>query len=369
MPRPEEIAANIKHHARLTSDPVEALEKSCRVMLESWGFDSAFLALSKNVQSPPATLACAGETEPVERTFHRVGIEDRMALLKVPSRALTDITGKPTFTASGTLRIQKPSSGIFAAMEWDDKSYLLLGLLNREARKYDEKLSVDVASVWQDCRDILSPLAKKAAEKPVAPVPTKAEPTVEESVQLDSLQIPVGSAAVETSGSDATGQGGRKRPVDLVDEGTRLFNRHYFVESLSIEVERARRYQRHMSLLLIQLTALKPVHGEGDWNRLAILVAEILIKALRRVDIICRYDRNKFAVILPDTANQTLGIVVKRIFKLFRESVGSDPAACLNLCTAAYPKHAENDGVLLQKGEEMLAQAVAAGPNKAVLSD
>jgi diguanylate cyclase (GGDEF)-like protein len=373
MPRPDEIIANLKHHGRLTTEPVEALEKCCRHLLEAWRFDAVFLAFASTVQAALETVACAGETVLMEKAVYRVGIEDRLALLKVPFRTLLDITGKPTFTASGTLRIQKPSSGVITAAEAGDRNYVLLGLVHREARKYEDRVPEEVSTVWRDVRDVLIPLVLKAAErKAEAPPPPRTDRPVEDSVRLDALQIPVQAPPAAGDGAGkAPPEGPRsiQRPVELVDAGTRLFNRHYFVESLSIEVERARRYQRTVSLLLIQVTALKPVHGEEDWNRLAVLVAEILVKALRRVDIVCRFDRNKFAVILPDTAHLTLGIVVKRIFKLFRQSVGEDPVACLNLCTLAYPDHAENDSALLLKGEEMLAQAVAAGPNKAVLSD
>ncbi len=371
MQTPSEAVSSLQHYCQLTTDPMDALKKCCQHLQETFMFDTVFLAAMPNVQETPQPLPCFGNEVLMDKAFYRAGIEDRMALLKLPSKSLSDITGKPAFSASGTLRIQKPSSGIFAAMEQPGKFYLFIGFIHQDARKYEGKMEEDLAAIWRGWRPNLLPIAQSViAKKSEAPPPKKPDQPVEDSVVLDNLQISV--STVKASASASAGSPPvdiLKRSTDMVDAATRLYNRNYFLESLSIEVERARRYQRNLSVMIIGVTALKPVRGDGDWDKIAVVVAEILVKALRRVDIICRYERHKFAILMPDTPSRTLGIIAKRIFKLFRQAMGEDPAAYLNLSTAAFPQHAEHDIALLQKAEEMLAQAVAAGPNKAILTD
>lgn len=368
MPNTVEIVSSLNHHCQLAEDPREALAKCCRELLDRFGFDAVFLAHAQNVQIVPQPLASAGNEELLTRISYRIGIEDRLAFLKQPGRVLTDITGKPTFTASGTLRIQRPSSGIFSAVELPDKHYLMMGLVHQEARRYENREPEEVAAVWHDWNAVLLNTAAKAVER------SRLEAAAQEAAaapadpdRLDRLHLPL--VPDGSLGDAPPSDRSVSRSVEMVDENTRLFNRNYFEESLTIEVERSKRYQRDISLILLSVTAVQPIHGEDDWNKLSVRVAEILLKSLRRTDIVCRYDRNKFALILPDTAHQTLGIIAKRIFRFFREAMGSDPVAYLNLSTASFPKSAEGDRALLAKAEDLLNQAVAAGPNKAVLAE
>ena len=150
---------------------------------------------------------------------------------------------------------------------------------------------------------------------------------------------------------------------------TRLFNKDYFSECLAIEVERAKRYSRMMSLLFLSVTPVEGTPSKPDDNVVATQVAEILSKSLRRVDIICRLERNKFGIILPDTANNTYGIIAKRIFKYFKQIMGEVPPVFLNISASTYPKHAADHQTLLENAEKLLAQAQEVGPNKAVLPE
>jgi diguanylate cyclase (GGDEF)-like protein len=153
----------------------------------------------------------------------------------------------------------------------------------------------------------------------------------------------------------------------LVDEVTRLFNKAYFEESLAIEVERAKRYGRNVSLLFLEVTPLAPLGTQE--NQVANQVAEILSNSLRRVDVICRLDSTRYAIVLPDTANNTYGIIAKRIFKYFKQVMGDQPLVYINLSASTFPQHVENHLALYEHTENLLTQAKAAGPNKAVLPD
>jgi diguanylate cyclase (GGDEF)-like protein len=159
-----------------------------------------------------------------------------------------------------------------------------------------------------------------------------------------------------------------QRSTQVVDPSTRLYNKSFFEENVSVEVERARRYNRNVTLILLSVTPTgKP--DEAASEVLAQQAAETLVKSLRRVDVLCRIDVFKFALVLPDTANENVAVVARRVFKYFKGLMGDNPAAHLNLSSASFPKHAPDSPALMEKAEQLLVQAQAAGANKAVLSD
>jgi diguanylate cyclase (GGDEF)-like protein len=93
-----------------------------------------------------------------------------------------------------------------------------------------------------------------------------------------------------------------RRLADL-DALTGLHNRRYFHETLERECARARRYERRLAVVLLDLDDFKAInerigHLAGD----AVLAeaAERLRSAVRGADIACRVGGDEFAVVLPE---------------------------------------------------------------------
>lgn len=88
------------------------------------------------------------------------------------------------------------------------------------------------------------------------------------------------------------------------DALTNLYNRTFFYEYLVVEIERAKRKNYPISILIVDLDNLKEIndtlgHSEGDM--LIKNTAEILQKILRKSDIAVRYGGDEFLVLLPET--------------------------------------------------------------------
>ena len=92
------------------------------------------------------------------------------------------------------------------------------------------------------------------------------------------------------------------------DPLTGLYNRRMLEERLNDEFERAKRYQRPLSLLMIDIDNLKlvnDVYGH-DWGDTVLQkIAQRLTEKTRKSDIPVRYGGDEFVMVLPETPLQS----------------------------------------------------------------
>lgn len=350
----------------------DILLNCCHDLQLDYKFDTVFIASSSSPEETPKALVWLGDEELVVKSLWRIGVEDRVALTQTQFKTVQDVTGPPSFNAHGSLRIQKLASGVFFAVHEPGNGYLLLGCVHKEARPYPQKLNDEWALLWKECKSPLWDVAeevlreqaeedkknaetRKAEEEDKAPVANPIPKGLSDKPHLPVLDLPDNPNLP-------------KRNAAMVDSVTHLYNRAYFEESLETESERARRYKRNLTLILLLVTHDgKPTQLEEAV--LARQAAEILVKSLRRIDILCRVDTFRFAMLLPDTPHQHGTLIARRIFKEFKALMGEKPVFHVNLSAAEFPLHAPDAPGLLAKAEDFMAKAVLAGPNKAVLSD
>ncbi|MDP2752943.1 MAG: diguanylate cyclase [Nitrospirota bacterium] len=110
----------------------------------------------------------------------------------------------------------------------------------------------------------------------------------------------------------------------ITDDLTGLFNQRYFYIQLVKEIERAKRHNRPLSILLIDIDMFKDFndkygHLEGDY--VLKKIGEILMKNVREIDMAFRFGGEEFAVLLPDTKHEDAIIVAERIRKAVAANV------------------------------------------------
>jgi diguanylate cyclase (GGDEF)-like protein len=110
------------------------------------------------------------------------------------------------------------------------------------------------------------------------------------------------------------------RQLADLDSLTGLHNRRYFHETLAREVDRAQRYQRRLSLVIVDVDGFKQIndrigHLAGD----AVLaeIADRIRQVVRSADIPCRVGGDEFAVIVPEVevgqAQQLVGRIQRAV--------------------------------------------------------
>ena len=160
--------------------------------------------------------------------------------------------------------------------------------------------------------------------------------------------------------------GQRLRSLAYRDALTDLYNHRYFHEQLSHEVERANRYNRPLSIILMDLDHFKEVNdtfGHLMGDKLLTLIGQIINNHVRGSDIAARYGGDEFAIILPDTsaedAEQTARKLAKAIAK--GRSYAGTISGSLPLSTsygvATCPEGARSVTELLQLADDRLYAA------------
>ncbi len=164
----------------------------------------------------------------------------------------------------------------------------------------------------------------------------------------------------------------RMAEMSTIDELTRLANRRYFMEALEGELERARRYKTEMMLVIMDLDHFKKIndtygHLAGD-----MVLSEIgreLKKDIRYNDLACRYGGEEFAVILPNTNQDSACIAYERFRKMVEERLfihGSNQFNIRVSIGVASSNDSNSPNDLIANADHALYQAKETGRNKVV---
>lgn len=148
---------------------------------------------------------------------------------------------------------------------------------------------------------------------------------------------------------------------------TGLFNRRCFDETLLREVERARRFGRPLSLVMIDLDNLKTINdqlGHLAGDEAIRQVGEALAKRTRQVDIAARYGGEEFAVILLETATEGAQIAAESWrAEINQRTVAGNYPLSASIGVATYPVHARTAKDLIQAADLALYRAKREGRN------
>lgn len=164
-----------------------------------------------------------------------------------------------------------------------------------------------------------------------------------------------------------------KVQVQAITDGmTGLYNYRYFRTYLLQEFKRAKRYERPLAFLMMDIDWFKMYndhygHQKGD----VVLrkIANLIHSAVRDVDIVVRYGGEEFAVILPETSIYDATVIAERIRKSVAEfpfeNYETQPLGFLSVSIgiAGFPRDAANDVEIIQHADSALYAAKDANRN------
>lgn len=171
----------------------------------------------------------------------------------------------------------------------------------------------------------------------------------------------------------------RARQADIyeklaqTDGLTELHNYRFFQQRLSIELNRAHRFNRPLSLIMLDLDYFKAyndVFGHQAGDQALRQLALLLRHSSRSYDLVARYGGDEFAIILPETGKKIAIEVAKRILAAVEQSSiqGSqrslDGRFTVSLGISSFPDDATEPDELIRRADLALYLAKTGGRNR-----
>jgi diguanylate cyclase (GGDEF)-like protein len=166
------------------------------------------------------------------------------------------------------------------------------------------------------------------------------------------------------------------RGLSISDELTGLSNARHFQRQIQAEADRAVRYNRALSLLLMDLDgfqAFNDAHGRQEGDRLLAFLAQLLQECIRDTDSTYRYGEGKFAVILPETGGDDALHMAERIRRMVDETPvalkdGGQAHMTMSIGLALF-RPDESVEVLISRADQLMYLAKQQGKNRVCAED
>ncbi|NOY76502.1 MAG: diguanylate cyclase [Calditrichaeota bacterium] len=161
----------------------------------------------------------------------------------------------------------------------------------------------------------------------------------------------------------------------ITDGLTGLFNYRYFRSQLDHELERARRHNLELSLIMTDIDFFKSyndTNGHPAGDVVLKTIADAVRENIRKIDIPCRYGGEEFILILPDTGKKAAVVVADKIRDLIEkmpfknQEKQPNGKLTISIGVATFPEDGETSDELVENVDANLYKAKQSGRNKVV---
>ncbi len=165
----------------------------------------------------------------------------------------------------------------------------------------------------------------------------------------------------------------RVKQLAYLDGLTGIFNRRFFELRISEEVERARRYGTGMSVIMADIDQFKRLNDEfghllGD--EVFRQVSSIFHQQVRKIDVVCRYGGEEFAILLTQTNAQQAFTIAEKLRRQMEnwQFPGVPRSITISAGVAAFPTHGRSRDEIVRAADNGLYTAKQEGRNRVCLT-
>jgi two-component system cell cycle response regulator len=144
--------------------------------------------------------------------------------------------------------------------------------------------------------------------------------------------------------------------MSMTDALTGLLNRYGLHRALQRELSEARRYERPLSCLLIDIDFFKAVndtYGHAAGDTALQQAARVITESVRGSDVVCRYGGEEFLVLAPETGHEGARALAEKIRQAFSSGLFGDAGRVFPLTLSAGVAQLAPD----ESGNDMIARA------------
>jgi diguanylate cyclase (GGDEF)-like protein len=161
------------------------------------------------------------------------------------------------------------------------------------------------------------------------------------------------------------------RRLLTTDPLTGTLNRQGFHDRGAVEIAKAKRYNRPLSLLMIDPDQLEPItaaHGLGARETVLKALTETLFDGTRSTDLVGRVGGKAFAVLLPETDHAGAELLAERLRRRIGELTvpikNAMVSSTVSIGVAAAEKNASFFAPIVARADEALYEAQMRGRNR-----
>jgi diguanylate cyclase (GGDEF)-like protein/PAS domain S-box-containing protein len=157
------------------------------------------------------------------------------------------------------------------------------------------------------------------------------------------------------------------RALSVTDSLTGIYNRRYFQERLTTEMDRVERGGGELSVIMLDIDHFKRIndqHGHAVGDRVLQVVCERIGHRLRRTDVFCRLGGEEFMVLCPDIDGKHAHVLALQLWQGLRNS----PIDGVGIVTASFGvaswRVGEGADALLLRADSGVYEAKQAGRDR-----
>lgn len=166
----------------------------------------------------------------------------------------------------------------------------------------------------------------------------------------------------------------RVKQLAYLDGLTGIFNRRFFELRIMEEIERARRYGSGMAVIMVDIDQFKGLNDEfghllGD--EVLRQVSSIFHRQLRKIDVVCRYGGEEFAILLTQTNLQQASAIGEKLRRVVEgwQFPGVPRTVTISAGVAAFPTHGTTREAMIRAADTGLYLAKQAGRNRVCVTN
>jgi two-component system cell cycle response regulator len=197
---------------------------------------------------------------------------------------------------------------------------------------------------------------------------TSQRPNAFDQQHLEFLRMLCSQAAVSIADAKLHDEMNRLATTDGL---TGVANHRRFQERLNDEFERQAREAGRFTLIMIDVDHFKKINdrfGHPAGDRVLSQIAAVLVKAVRKIDVVARYGGEEFAVILLNSGPKESFQLAERIRKAVEGlslMINGEPLKItISLGMAVYPDDAPDRQTLIERADRALYTAKNGGRNQ-----
>ncbi len=165
------------------------------------------------------------------------------------------------------------------------------------------------------------------------------------------------------------------KELSITDDLTGLYNRRYFNQRFEREVQRAKRYRRPLSIIMVDIDYFKnynDINGHLLGDEVLKKVAYLIESNLRKADIVARYGGEEFVILLPEIDKSHADQVAEKLRRTIelkhfpKEQYQPNKNLTISIGLATLPDDSTNSRELIEFADRALYRAKAEGRNRVI---